>query len=76
MRTARMKSPTGQPFLYQPLWCSQEAITESMRIGNLEAFPPQDCMRTVGNRFGRAEAAHFCLCFMWVLGVFHPEDYS
>lgn len=44
-----------------------------MTTGNIEAFFPQDCIGTVGNRFGGAEATYL-LCFRWALGVFHPED--
>lgn len=53
-----IKSPSRQTFSYQHLWCRQETITESMRTGNVEAFPPQDCVRTVEHRFGRAEATY------------------
>lgn len=69
-----IKSLSSQPLLYQHLWYSQEAMRESMRTGNIEIFPPQNCIRTAGNRFGKAEATYL-LCFRGALGVFHPEDY-
>lgn len=65
------KSPSRQPFSYQHLWCSQEAITESMKTGNIEAFPPQDCVRTIGTDLEGLKP-RIC-CFRWALGVFHPE---
>lgn len=71
METTLYKSPSRQPFSYQHLRCSQEAITESMKTGNIEAFPPQDCVRTIGTDLEGLKP-HIC-CFRWALGVFHPE---